>query len=78
MRLDTSCPHMQLQHSTCKETCHPGYSWDRKGYGEINNDTKSSKNSQDVLRTSLDVDPQIACQDELFKTQQTNQAKRAS
>ena len=32
--------------------------------------SKSSKNSQDVLHTSSDVDPQIACQDELLKTQQ--------
>ena len=31
---------------------------------------KSSKHCQDVLHTSLDVDPQIACQDELLKALQ--------
>ena len=44
-------------------------------YGVKNN---SSKNNQDVLHTSLDVDPQIACQDKLLKALQKNRAEGTS
>ena len=39
---------------------------------------KLSKKSQDVLHTSLDVDPQIACQDEFSKTLQKRKTSRRS